>query len=136
MGLFGEGKKELDLALELGKLQSENEFLRRENNDLRKDNDRLKEKVDRQMDTIIAIQHPESYRALQDDKAVQGSFDLSAEEKNILRAEQKAWLNFADEQEKPLFRGPEDLLSLMSKYARSQGTPDQAGHSVHGNEES
>jgi hypothetical protein len=136
MGLFGDGNKELEAAMELAKLRSENEFLLRENADLRKDKDRLQAKVEQQMDTIIAIQHPESFRALQDDRAIEGGQELSKEEKEILQAEQQAWRAFAHEQEQPLFKNADDFLSLMDKFGSSQGSPNQEGTSVHDNTES
>jgi hypothetical protein len=89
------------------------------------------------MQTIIAIQHPESYRMLQEDRAVEDNDGMGKQDIEKWSRDQRILAEFAHEQEQPLFKTPEDVFAVMDKFTKSQlKSPDTAGQSIHGNSES
>lgn len=136
MGIFGEGKKgqELDLALEMGKLTASVEHLTRENEELKARCEKQQEKIDSLLDTVLAVEHPQSYQMIQDDRAVNGEepfFDDAQRQKFM--EEQRIMADMRDAHEQPLFSNPDELRDM---FHRSQGVPSQEDQSIHGNSES
>ncbi len=133
MSIFGEGKKEVDLALEMGRLQGKLEQLERENEDLKGLCEKQSTRIERQMDTIIAIQHPESYQMLQDDRAIDDVSPLQEKDREKFMQDQRLLADLRDSSEGPLFKSADELMDIMK---RSQGVPATEDQSLHGNSES
>jgi hypothetical protein len=131
---WGDGKKDLELAMELGSLKASVEHLTRENAALTARCEKLQEKNDSLMDTILAVEHPHSYQMIQDDRAGNGEepfFDDAQRQKFM--EEQRIMADMRDAHERPLFSSPDELKDM---FHRSQGVPSQENQSIHGNDES
>lgn len=136
MGLF-DGEDKLSAARMLGALEAKVELLEKQNTELKERCIELEERVKMQMETIIAIQHPQSFRDLQDARAIDAPIDeATVEARKRFIEEQKILREFSYEQEQPLFKDADDMLNIMEKLQHSQGSPNTAGHSLHDNSES
>ena len=119
MGLFG--NKE-DLVHKLGQLEAKVELLQLQNGELKAEKAQLQERISALQDSLVAIQSPQAYRAIQDDKLAQ-QWDAQAEKAwkdPVSPNELNAYKEYTRIMEGPTLRTADDLFALLR---RSQGVP-------------
>lgn len=131
---FGKEMKSDILVAKAAAQEVEIRMLREQLDDKKEEVRDLKESLRRTQDALIAKESPEAYRdqVVAHEQAI--SENLTDEQRSaieITRAEARAAEEYISQIEGPLFRGPEDMISMLQ---RPQGPPTAS--SLHGDNES
>jgi hypothetical protein len=131
MGVFNKNQEEL--AMQLGSLKAQVEYLTRENEALREERDVLFKRVDSLQDALIAVKSPESYQMLQNDRAVHS---FPSQDMTGATETQKFIQDLTAAQEGPLFKDRDDFMRMVGQLETKQLEGASDSSSVHGNSES
>ena len=111
------GNKE-EQARELGRLQGENELLKSQV-------EFLKEQVKDMQESLMAKQSPESYQLKKEiEYAMEANDGVEPSKNKGYLDEQRVAQEFMNMQEGSLFRNPQDLHDLRSRFTQGIGAPE------------